>query len=298
MKDIAQRLASEIVGDVRINEPLSRYTSFKIGGPAGLFVEPQTTNDLIITLAYLQKQSIPVFILGNGTNLLVNDSGYRGAVIRLAGDFSRVEFIGNTVDAGAAVSLPKLARDVSSRGLSGLEFAAGIPASVGGALVMNAGAHGSEISDLVTDADILDANLKVHTLTRERLQLSYRKSVLPLKAVVCRVRFQLQPGETEASLAKCRDHLLFRRERQPRLPNAGSIFKNPPQDAAGRLIEAAGLKGRRAGGAMISEVHANFFVNCGNATAEDVCTLIQMARNAVATKFGIELKLEVRLLGY
>ena len=298
MKDIAQRLATAIVGDVRTDEPLSRYTSFKIGGPADLFVEPQTTHDLNVALTCLRQQNVPVFILGNGTNLLVSDSGYRGAVIRLAGDFARLDFHGNQVDVGAAVSLPKLAKDACGRGLSGLEFAAGIPATVGGALVMNAGAHGSEIGNLVTEAEILDANGKVRTFTRSELSLSYRRSVLPPQAVVCRVKLALQPGETEVLLAKCQEHMLFRRKRQPRLPNAGSIFKNPPQDAAGRLIEAVGLKGRRAGGAMISDVHANFFVNCGNATAEDVCTLIKMAQVAVAKQFGIELKLEVRLLGY
>ncbi|MCW3491233.1 UDP-N-acetylmuramate dehydrogenase [Dethiobacter alkaliphilus] len=298
MKDIAQRLAAEITGDVKTAEPMSKHTTFKIGGPADLFVEPQTTEDLIRSLEFLRGQSIPVFVMGNGSNLLVSDSGYRGAVIRLAGEFLRTDYGPTTVDAGAAVSLPKLAREASARGLGGLEFAAGIPATIGGALMMNAGAHGCEIGGVIAEAEILDTDLKVHTLRHKDLGLSYRRSNLAPGAVVCRVRLELEPGESEALLAKCHHNLQVRRERQPRLPNAGSIFKNPPEDAAGRLIDAAGLKGRRSGGAMISEVHANFIVNCGNATAEDVCTLINMAKTAVAEQFGMELKLEVRLLGY
>ncbi|MDW7652434.1 MAG: UDP-N-acetylmuramate dehydrogenase [Bacillota bacterium] len=298
MENIAQELTAKIGGPVRTGEPLSRYTSFKIGGPADLYVEPETTAELVAVLTVLRQKGIPWFILGSGTNLLVNDRGYRGAVLRLGGDFCRTAYDGPVVEAGAAVKLAVLARDAGRRGLAGLEFAAGIPGSVGGALVMNAGAHGGAVSDCLLEAVVLDRDLELHRLAHDALGLSYRKSSLPPESVVCSVKLGLKPGNKEALEEKSREYLAFRRDRQPRQPNAGSIFKNPPSDAAGRLIEAAGLKGHRSGGAKISEVHANFIVNCGEATAEDVLSLIETAKASVVKQFGVTLELEVRLLGY
>ena len=298
MKKTAEKLASKISGIVRTEEALSRHTSFKIGGPADLFVEPVTMTELVTVLSILRQEGIAVYLLGSGTNLLVSDAGYRGAVVRLGGEFKQFEFEGYCVEAGAAVPLARLAGDAGQRGLAGLDFAAGIPGTVGGALVMNAGAHGSAISDVLKEAQILDEELSLHRFTAEELGLSYRKSNITSGAVVCRVKLQLLPGERELQAKNRGQYLCFRQERQPRQPNAGSIFKNPPHDSAGRLIEAAGLKGRRAGGAMISEMHANFIVNCGNACSADVWFLLETAREEVARQFGVKLELEICLLGY
>jgi UDP-N-acetylmuramate dehydrogenase len=298
MKEIAHKLTAKINGTVTSGELLSRHTSFKIGGPADLFVKPENSTELITVLKILQQESIPAYILGNGTNLLVSDAGYRGAVIRLAGQFTHVEYDGETVIAGAAVPLAKLAKNTCELGLAGLEFAAGIPGSLGGALVMNAGAHGSAVSNVLLEAKILDSKLQLQTFAAGDLGLSYRKSMIPSGSVVCAVKLGLQRGNREPLKETCRNHLAFRRERQPRQPNAGSIFKNPLRDNAGRLIEACGLKGHRAGGAAISELHANFIVNEGGAKASDVLSLIHLAQQEVAKQFGIQLELEIRLLGY
>lgn len=298
MRKTAEKIAAQVSGIVRTDEVLSRHTSFKIGGPADLFVEPLTMTELVTVLSTLRQEEIPLYLLGSGTNLLVSDAGYRGAVVRLAGEFKQFVYGDCCVESGAAVPLARLASESSQRGLAGLDFAAGIPGTVGGALVMNAGAHGSAISDVLTEALILDEKLSLHSLAAGDLGLSYRKSNITSGSVVCRVKLRLSQGKREVELKKCGQHLRFRREHQPLQPNAGSIFKNPPHDSAGRLIEAAGLKGRRVGGAMISELHANFIVNCGNASAADVWFLLEMAREEVAKQFGINLELEIRLLGY
>ncbi|MBS4008058.1 MAG: UDP-N-acetylmuramate dehydrogenase [Clostridium sp.] len=298
MRNTAEKIASQISGIVRSDELLSRHTSFKIGGPVDLFVEPLTMTDLIIVLSILRREEIPYYLLGSGTNLLVSDAGYRGAVVRLAGEFKQFAYENCCVEAGAAVPLARLASDAGRRGLAGLDFAAGIPGTVGGALVMNAGAHGSAIGNVLLEALILDEKLCLHSFAAKDLGLSYRKSNITSASVVCRVKLRLSQGERDLQAKICGQHLRFRREHQPLQPNAGSIFKNPPHDFAGRLIEAAGLKGRRAGGAMISDLHANFIVNCGNASAADVWFLLEMAREEVARQFGVNLELEIRLLGY
>ncbi len=298
MEQIVKSLAAVVSGLVKTQEPMSRHTSFQIGGPADLYLQPQTTTELISALTLLKEKGIPYFLLGRGTNILVGDGGYRGAVIGLAGDFMQFSYEGTIVRSGAAVPLPRLAGNACKREMSGLEFATGIPGSVGGALFMNAGAHGRSVGDILVDAEILDcAALSLHTFRASDLMLSYRTSGIAEGSVVCFARFALSPGKMEDIERKRREFTDFRRLRQPRQPSAGSIFKNPPQDAAGRLIEAAGLKGRRSGGAKISEIHANFIVNCGNATATDVLTLIEWAKEAVDRKFGISLALEIQVLG-
>ena len=297
MKDVAEIIAEKIA-TVRLQEPLSRHTSFKIGGPADLYLEAENVEQLVFALSCLRKHKIPYYVLGSGTNILVHDDGYRGAVIRLAGQFREFNFQQRLVTAGAAVPLAVLAQRAQELGLRGLEFAAGIPGSVGGALVMNAGAHGHALGELVLEAQILDSALTLHTYQPQDLGLSYRKSNIGPPQVVCAVKLQLAAGDRDELKRQSRDALTFRRNRQPRQPNAGSIFKNPPHDAAGRLIEAAGLKGQRVGGAAISDVHANFIVNEQNATAQDVMTLITKIQQEVWCQFGIELELEIRLLGY
>ncbi|MBS4023677.1 MAG: UDP-N-acetylmuramate dehydrogenase [Dethiobacter sp.] len=296
MDRIASLLKSEISGNIRTCEPLARYTSFKIGGPADLFIEPVTTAELSAVISLLKLQKIPFFILGNGTNLLIRDSGYRGAAIRLAGEFKKYFYEEGGVNSGSAVPLALLARDACRRRLTNLEFGTGIPGTLGGALFMNAGAHGRSISDVLIDAVILDAEAVLHTYTSAQLGLSYRRSSIGRGSIVCAARLSLLPEEAGKIADRRREYREFRTNRQPRLPNAGSVFKNPPGDAAGRLLEAAGLKGVRVGGAMIADKHANFIVNCGGASAGDVLALIEMAHNAVAKKFGVELELEIKVL--
>ncbi|NLZ93455.1 MAG: UDP-N-acetylmuramate dehydrogenase [Firmicutes bacterium] len=298
MQSVAHEIAANITGKVKLQEPLKYHTSFKIGGPADLYVQVQNVRELVYVLSLLQQNGIPWFILGNGTNLLVHDEGYRGSVIHLSGKFKDFKFNGLMLEAGAAVPLAVLARRANSLGLSGLTFAGGIPGTVGGAVVMNAGAHGHCLSEVLVDVQILDSSLELHTCQASELGLNYRKSKISSSEIICFVRFQLEAGDKVELERQSRDYLMFRHNRQPRQPNAGSIFKNPPDTAAGSLIEAAGLKGYRVGGAMISDIHANFIVNCQQATAQDVMTLINIVRRKVAQQFGIELELEVRLLGY
>lgn len=297
MERLSRLLREKITGSVRTDEPLYRHTSFRIGGPADLFVEPENTAELLEVLQLLKEEKVPYFILGNGTNLLVCDRGFRGAVIRLAGEFATYFFHGDSVDSGASVPLAVLARAACDRGFGNLVFATGIPGTLGGAVFMNAGAHGRALGDFLITATVLDQNLRLHTLAPHQLGLSYRESSITAGTVICRVKLWLQPAAREEIEQKCREYLGFRQAKQPRQPSAGSIFKNPPGDAAGRLLEAAGLKGRRVGGAMISELHANFIVNCGGASAADVLALIEAARDAVRQKFGVALELEIQVLG-
>lgn len=297
MEHVARMIACKTGCPVALSEPLSRHTSFRIGGPADIFVQPGTPAELAGVLTILRDEGIPFFILGSGTNLLASDRGYRGAVIRLEGGFNNYHFDRTMLEAGAAVPLATLAIEACGRGLGGLEFASGIPGTLGGALVMNAGAHSSSLCSVVENADILGHDRVLHTIPKNEMGLSYRKSELPAGAIVCVVRLRLEPGERAVLEERRKMYLAFRRERQPRQPNAGSIFKNPPNDAAGRLLEAAGLKGLRVGGAMISDLHANFIVNTGNATASNVLELIDKAQASVAEKFGVTLELEIKLLG-
>jgi UDP-N-acetylmuramate dehydrogenase len=282
---------------VRTSEPLARHTSFKVGGPAALFAEPRTVEELRAVLSLSREQRVPSFLLGGGTNLLVSDKGFPGVVIRLAGEFTTFYYQGLTVVCGAGVQLSALAMDACRKGFSNLEFAVGIPGTLGGALVMNAGAHGGETGRTVLEAHVLDRELQLQTLTGGQLSFVYRQGILPPGAIVCRVIIGLAIGRREEIQERCRRNFRFRRERQPRQPNAGSVFKNPPGQAAGRLLEEAGLKGLREGGAMISPLHANFIVNCGNATSADILALIERARGAVREKYGVDLELEIGLLG-
>jgi len=297
MEKIARLLQKKITGAVRTGEPLARHTSFRIGGPADLFVEPETMEELAAIVSVLRRERLPAFLLGNGTNLLVGDAGFRGVVIRLGRDFREFYCEGQTLVSGSAVLLSVLAREACRQGFTNLEFASGIPGTLGGALFMNAGAHGRSIGEFVLEATVLDPDCRVHTLGPEEIGFSYRESRLDPGTLICRAKLSLLPGSAEDIEEKRRKYSDFRAARQPRLPNAGSIFKNPPGDAAGRLLEAAGLKGLRVGGAVISEQHANFIVNCGSATARDVLELIDVARQSVKIKFGVELEMEIKVFG-
>lgn len=286
--------------EVRVGEPLARHTSFKVGGPADYYVEAHTSRGLTACLRLLERRGVPVLLLGNGSNLLVSDLGVRGAVLRLRGEFRRVRWrTGDAgADVGAACAVSRLVREAVRRGLGGLEFAEGIPGSVGGSLVMNAGAYGSEMERVVTRVDAVTAGGEPMALGREELRFSYRQARLPDGAVVTRVGMALTPETTEAVDARMRAVMAQRRASQPSgHPNFGSVFRNPPDDRAGRLIEAAGLKGLRVGAAEVSRRHANFILNRGGARAEDVRRLIEQVCSTVERRFSVALQTEVRFVG-
>ena len=287
---------------VKLDEPLARYTTFKIGGPADYFLDVESRQALIEALRLLTRDKVSFHLLGKGSNVLVSDRGVRGAVIRLGGEFKRVEWReeGDAVLAhvGAAYAVTQLVREAARRGYCGLEFAEGIPGSVGGALVMNAGAYGSEMEKIVDSVEAITAEAEAVSFGRHEMVFTYRDSHLPAGTIVTAVRLRLRRGVADEVGAKVRDLVGRRKRSQPAgYPNAGSMFRNPPGDFAGRLIEAAGLKGKRIGKAEISQRHANFIVNLGGARAEDVTTLMDLARAEVKKQFGIELMAEVKPLG-
>ncbi len=287
---------------IKFAEPLARYTSIKIGGPADVFLEVQSLTALSQLLPFLHRHGTAIHLLGNGSNLLVSDLGVRGAVIQLTGEFKQVgwEEEGDIVWAqvGAAYAVTQLVREAARRGYGGIEFAEGIPGTVGGALVMNAGAYGSELEGVVAHVEGVTQEGKPVRLTREQMTFTYRDSHLPPGTIVTRVRVRLRKEEAAKVSSRIRDLVTRRKSSQPSgYPNCGSVFRNPPGDYAGRLIEAAGLKGKRFGQAQISERHANFIVNLGGASADDVLHLMELARTEVQVKFGFELVPEVRLVG-
>jgi UDP-N-acetylmuramate dehydrogenase len=292
------RLAAAVGERVRRAEPLARHTSFRIGGPADVFVQPGDAEELAAVVRAAAAAEQPLTVLGAGSNLLVGDGGIRGVVVKLGAGFRRVAWTDRGVTAGAAVQVGKLARAAVERGLSGLEFAEGIPGTVGGALFMNAGAYGGEVGPAVEAVDGVTREGRVEALTGASVAFHYRRAAIPAGFLVTAVTFRLEPAAPEAiarRLAELRDH---RTASQPQgSANAGSIFKNPPGHTAGWLIEHAGLKGRRVGGARISERHANFIVNEGGARASDVQALMAEAQRAVWERNGVWLEPEIKLVG-
>lgn len=287
---------------VKVAEPLARYTSMKIGGPADYLIEAETAAALAALLAALERGGENFYLLGNGSNVLISDRGVRGAVIRLAGEFKQADWReaeeSAEVDAGAACAVTQLVRQAARKGYAGLEFAEGIPGSVGGALFMNAGAFGSEFEKVVDRVEAMTRNGEPLRLARAEMTFSYRDSHLPEGTVITRVGLRLNRHESDAVNTKVRELVGKRKSSQPSgFPNSGSMFRNPPGDYAGRLIEAAGLKGRRLGQAQISERHANFIVNHGGATANDVRRLMDLARAEVRRQFAIDLVAEVKFVG-
>lgn len=287
---------------VRFDEPLSRHTSFRIGGPAEVWVDVVDATEIRRVQACAAATGLPLFVLGGGTNVLVSDRGVRGIVMHLGRALAFVEWrmngTGQHARAGAALALKRLASESISRQLSGLEFAEGIPGTVGGALLMNAGAFGGEIADVVEAIEGVDAAGAPRRLPRSALHSGYRHFDLPPGFVVTHLELLLRPGEAAAIHARRSEARRRRQAHQPLgYPNAGSIFKNPPGHFAGCLIEEAGLKGVRHGGAMISDQHANFIVNVGGATAADVRRLMATAERRVLDLRGIRLQPEIHLVG-
>lgn len=285
---------------VKPGEPLAPYTSIKIGGPADYFLEVEDRVALTRTLELLHRHGIAICLLGKGSNVLVSDLGVRGAVLRLGREFQQALWMekAGEVLVGAAYPVSRLVREAARRGYSGLEFAEGIPGSVGGALVMNAGAYGAEIEKVVGRVEAVTSRGEVIELQRGEMVFSYRSFNLPPGTIVTRVQVRLVPDKAEEVGLRVRELVAKRKRSQPSgYPNSGSMFRNPPGDYAGRLIEAAGLKGSRIGRAEISQRHANFILNLGGARARDVRGLMEMARARVREKFGVELEPEIRFLG-
>ncbi|HEY2664707.1 MAG TPA: UDP-N-acetylmuramate dehydrogenase [Candidatus Binataceae bacterium] len=279
-------------------EPLACFTSFQIGGPADLMVTVESEEELAFVVAAACRFEIGYFCLGLGTNLLVSDRGIRGLVIRLGEGFRRIEVSGCHVLAGAGASFGHLVGRVVDLGLSGLEFGEGIPGTVGGGLVMNAGAFGGEMARVVTQVHGVTGQGQRQALSRNEVNFAYRRTDLPVGFIITRVEFELERGDRQSLRARVAELKNKRGSRQPRgLPNAGSIFRNPPGAFAGKLLESAGLKGERHGKAAFSDRHANFIVNLGGARAEDVHALIEIARRRVRESSGIWLEPEVRLVG-
>jgi len=297
-----EKLRSIVGLKVKVGEPLARYTTMKIGGPAEYFVEAQTEPALATLLPLLHGQGIPLCLLGNGSNVLISDRGVRGVVLHLSGEFKTVEWDDTEemvrVRVGAACAVTQLVREAARRGYAGLEFAEGIPGTMGGALVMNAGAYGSEFEKIVDQVDAISRNGDPVHFNRHEMTFTYRDSHMPAGMVVTWVRLLLHKDQATQVSSKVRELVSKRKNSQPSgRPNSGSMFRNPPGDFAGRLIEAAGLKGKRLGQAQISERHANFIVNLGGAKAQDVHDLMELARAEVMQRFSIELLPEVQLLG-
>lgn len=299
MQQLISELTEAQTGRVRVNEPLAKYTTWEIGGPADLLLIPENEEQLSRALTLLHRHGTPWCVLGRGSNTLVSDKGVRGAVIKLGDGFDDVRFEGDKVTAGASYSFIKLSVMVGKEGLTGLEFAGGIPGTVGGAVYMNAGAHHSDVSRILQSADIIWEDGSRSVLGKEEMGFAYRHSILhERRGIVVRAVFELTSGDRKEIAAAMASYKDRRRRTQPlTMPCAGSVFRNPPGDHAARLIEAAGLKGMREGAAEVSQVHANFIVNHGGATAEDVLTLIRRVQTIIEQHNGIKLVPEVLLMG-
>ena len=298
-KEFMKGLQNILCGEaIFLNEDMKKHTSFKIGGPAEVFLEINTTEELLKVTNYCKQKGVDFFVVGNGSNLLVADEGVKGVIIHLTGKLAGARVEGDIVRAGAGLSLAALAAFTVEKELSGFEFAAGIPGSIGGAIYMNAGAYGGEMKDVVTGVYLItDGELKHYSV--EEMDFSYRHSMLHgLKnAIVVTVEFKFKPGKREDIEGKISELNAKRREKQPLdYPSAGSTFKRPETGYASQLIEEAGLKGTRIGGAEVSKKHSGFIINADNATAKDVKELISYVQKVVEEKSGVKLYPEVKML--
>lgn len=295
-----QRLQSLLKREqIRIKEPLASHTTFQIGGPADYFLLPEDESQVAEAIKLCQEEKMPYFILGKGSNLLVSDKGYRGVIIKLAKNFSRIGIEGSKVTAQAGASLSELAEKIAEKSLAGFEFASGIPGTLGGAVTMNAGAYGGEMKDIISDATVLDTDGRVHFLEKQELRLGYRTSIIQEEhMVVLSASFLLKEGKEEDIRAAIAELTRKREEKQPlEYPSAGSTFKRPEGYFAGKLIMDSGLRGFSIGNAGVSEKHCGFVINKGGASALEIYTLIQEVIRIVYEKQGVRLEPEVRLLG-
>lgn len=280
--------------------PMKEYTSFRAGGNAALLVEPGSAEELSYALKALKEHEIKHLVVGNGSNLLVRDSGYQGVILRIGEAFQKISVSGNRIETGAGVLLSAAAKEACNASLTGLEFASGIPGSVGGAVFMNAGAYGGEISQIIESAELLSKDgSRVFILKKEELELSYRHSILQRTGdVLLKAVFLLEEGDQGKIAGRMKELAARRTEKQPlSYPSAGSFFKRPQGHFAGKLIQDAGLSGLTKGGAQVSPLHAGFIINTGGATAADIIDLMEIIRSTVYEESGVLLEPEVRIIG-
>lgn len=284
--------------NVKIDELLSLHTMTRMGGVADLFVTPETEDQAAFVVQYAYKNKIPILLIGNGSNMVVRDGGVRGIVLRLE-KLNKITINGNRVIAECGADIIDVSKAVAKESLTGLEFACGIPGSIGGAMAMNAGAYGGEIQDVIYQSTVLTPSGETLILSKEDLELGYRKSIVTKKGYyVLSSEFELQKGIQEEIDAKIADLTFQRESKQPlEYPSAGSVFKRPPGNFAGKLIQDSGLQGKGFGGAEVSMKHAGFIVNKNNATATDYINTIEMVKKVVKENFGVELELEVKIVG-
>ena len=298
--NIKQRF-QEILGNDRVleAEPMSKHTTFRIGGPADLFVAPENTDEIKKLIAICKEEEVPYFILGNGSNLLVSDKGYRGVIIQLYRSFGQITLMENEIHAQAGALLSGIAAMAREASLTGFEFAGGIPGTLGGAVVMNAGAYGGEMKDVLKEVTVLTPEGEVVTLQARELQMGYRTSIIKESGyIVLEAVISLKKGDQDEIKSRMQELAGMRSSKQPlSYPSAGSTFKRPEGYFAGKLIMDSGLRGYQVGGAQVSEKHCGFVINTGNATAKDVTTLMADVQRIVMEKFGVKLEPEVKFLG-
>lgn len=294
-------LIIDILGNenVRVSEPMSRHTSFRVGGPADILVTPRKKEEILSIMDLSKTENIPIYIMGNGSNLIVKDKGIRGIVLKLFDNYNSFSVEGEVIRAQAGLLLSKLSNVALENGLSGLEFASGIPGTVGGAVVMNAGAYGGEMKDVVIKTEYIDKEGNIKTVEGDMHRFGYRTSfVQEVNGVILSSEMRLRSASKSEIKALMDDLTKKRVEKQPlKMPSAGSVFKRPEGYFAGKLIEDCGLRGYKIGGAQVSELHCGFIVNAGNASANDIIKLIDYIKDTVKANFGVLLHTEVKILG-
>lgn len=292
---------NDLLGEekVKVDEPMKRHTTFRIGGPADYFLLPSSEEELSGILKICKNEELPYFILGNGSNLLVSDEGYRGVIIQLYRNYGDITVKGNEIHATAGALLSQIAAAAKNASLTGFEFAGGIPGTLGGAVVMNAGAYGGEMKDVLKEVTVMNQDGEILTIPADKLELGYRTSIIKTAGyIVLEAVISLKKGNIEEITALSRKLSAQRIEKQPlEYPSAGSTFKRPEGYFAGKLIMDSNLRGYRVGGAQVSEKHCGFVINAGGATAEDVSTLMKNVTDIVYEKFGVKLEPEVKFLG-
>ena len=301
MNQEIKKIFCDLLGEDRVftDEPMKQHTTFKIGGPADYFLVPESGEEAGEIIKICKQTDIPYFILGNGSNLLVGDGGYRGVVIQIYRNMSAVTTEGTIITAQAGALLSSVAAVAKNASLTGFEFAGGIPGTVGGAAVMNAGAYGGEMKDVLVEVTVMDADGNIFTIPAEKLELGYRTSIIKKAGyIVLEAKIRLEEGNQEAIRERMKELTIQRTTKQPlEFPSAGSTFKRPEGYFAGKLVMDSGLRGYQVGGARVSEKHCGFVINAGEATAKDVRTLMENVRDIVYKKYGVTLEPEVKFLG-
>ena len=300
MDELKQELLTCLGEDgLKLQEMMKEHTTFRVGGAADYFIQPKSAEELRAALEILHRYEIPVLVIGNGSNLLVRDKGIRGAVIQIYNRMADITVAGDTIYAKGGALLSAVAARAAEKSLTGLEFASGIPGSIGGAVVMNAGAYGGEMKDVLVSVEVLTQELEIKTIPVAELDLGYRHSIIPEKGyIVLGATLRLKEGNAAEIRGRMAELAEQRRAKQPlQYPSAGSTFKRPEGYFAGKLVQDAGLKGKTIGGAQVSEKHSGFLINIGGATAQDILDLIAFCQKEVKEQFGVTLETEVKIVG-